>query len=108
MNNVVEVKINGKPVYFENEDLISETEKVGGIDDLSAKVAGSFEQALNSIDAIISSTVQRIQKFEEEIAPDEFEMKFGIILSGEYGAVVTKVAGEAQFIVKVTYKRKTL
>lgn len=107
MESVVEVEINGKTVFFEQDGHEAETEQVGGISHLGSKMAGTFEHALDTIDTVISSTVQRIRAFDKKIAPDKFQMEFGVTLSGEYGAVVTKVAGEAQFVVKVTYKHNT-
>ena len=107
METVVEVEINGKTVYFEQGGDETETEQVGGISDLGSRMVGTYEKVLDTIDTVILSTVQRIRAFDKKIAPDEFQMEFGVTLSGEYGAVVTKVAGEAQFVVTVTYKHKT-
>ena len=104
MTNIVEVDINGKTVYFERDSDDEETEKVCGIDKLGNKMAGAFDQLLDTVDAVVSSTVHRIRAIDKTIAPDEFQMEFGVTLHGEYGAVVTKVSGEAQFVVKVTYK----
>lgn len=49
-------------------------------------------------------TVDRVKAFDQAITPDEFSLEFGVKLSGEHGAIVTKVAGEAQLVVTMTYK----
>ena len=104
MTDVIEVIVNGQSVYFEADSQAdSETEKVG-IGDVGQKAVGTFEDALTAIRAVVSTTVQHIKAFDKTITPDEFSLQFGIKLSGECGAVVTKTAAEAQLAVTVTYK----
>jgi hypothetical protein len=107
MLEIVEVTLDGQTVYFETEtDLTDETEKIGIHQELSRRVTDSFEQALDTITAVMSATVQRVRAFDQAITPDEFQLQFGVKLSGEYGAVVVKAAGEAQLTVTATYKHK--
>jgi hypothetical protein len=100
MEHIVEVQINGEPVYFE----VEAEDGWGKASDTVEKVSGSFEKALDKIQAVISSTVERVRKFDQDIAPDEFQMEFGVKLSADLGAVITKVSGEAQLSITVTYK----
>jgi len=104
MTEIIEVEINGQLVYFEAESIFEEGWEKAGVDETVGKVIGSFEKALDTVQAVISSTVQRVRKFNEDIAPDEFQLQFGVKFSGEYGAVVTKVSGEAHLTVTATYK----
>lgn len=104
MAEIIEVLINDEPIFFETVDTyISETSEVGG-PDVSSKLVISYEKALRTIKALAVSTVESVQAFDKKITPDEFKLEFGIKLSGEYGAVVTKVAGEASIVVTLTYK----
>lgn len=109
MSNVVEVKINGQSVYFETGDYkTGEMQKVGGLEDVSVKTVDTFNRALKTIHLVVSSAVEQIRSFDQQITPDEFQLKFGVKLSGEYGAVVTKVCGEAQIEVTATYNHRNV
>lgn len=68
------------------------------------QVLSAFGDAIQTISAVAEGAVKRIKKFDRDIAPDEFELQFGIILSAEYGAVLATMSGEAQLLVKMTYK----
>ncbi len=103
MSEIIEVVIDGQTIYFESAEEIEEFEKMG-VKDVGEKVAGSFQAALNTIKLVASSTVRQIKEFDKVIAPDEFQFQFGVKLSGELGAVVTKTTGEAQISVTLTYK----
>lgn len=106
MSDIVEVKINEQTVYFESEDESDYRIDKVGIKDVPEKALGAFQHALNTIQLIVSETINQVQSFDESITPDEFQLQFGIKISGEYGAVVAKASGEAQLSVTLTYKHK--
>lgn len=101
---IIEVNVNGTPIYFEEaEQIDAETEKVGGFD-VGKLATESYQKALDTVHALVTSTATYFHGLDSKDAPDEFELKFGIKLSGEYGAVITKIASEAQLEVSVKYK----
>ncbi len=106
MSNVVELVIDDQVVYFEiGDDSDDHFETLSpSPKEVGKKVLGSFQAALDTIKTVATSMVRQVQKFDKAIAPDEFQMEFGIKLSSEYGAVVTKTCGEAQITVSLTYK----
>lgn len=98
--------INGQTIYFEFDiDSDYNIEDVSIKNNLS-KAADAFESALDTIEIVAKETIKKIKKFDQDIAPDEFEFQFGIKLNGEYGAVLAKVGGEAQLSIKMTYRHK--
>lgn len=106
MNDILEVNINGRPIYFEVDKVrSSEMEPVGGLLE-NERIKGSFNEALDTIYLIALDTIDKVRTFDKAITPDEFALQFGVKLSGEYGAIVTKVAAEAQIQVTMTYKHK--
>lgn len=104
---VVEIEINGEQIYFETDDAFSENDTIKvGVEDAIENATGTFKKALSTIRLVVASTVQQVRDFDRAIAPDEFELQFGIKISGEYGAVVAKASGESQLQIKMTYKHK--
>lgn len=98
--------INDKTIYYEFEpDADYNIEEVSVREKISDAL-GAFETALDTIETITKETVKKVRKFDQEIAPDEFEFQFGIKLNGEYGAVLTKAGGEAQLSIKMTFRHK--
>jgi Trypsin-co-occurring domain 1 len=68
--------------------------------------ATTFSQALSKVIKPVAATlIQEIHELPE--APDEFEVKFGLKLSVELGAVIT-VKNEANLEVTLKWSRKSL
>lgn len=109
MPEIIEVLINGETVYFEDDTEVSrEVENVGGIGEVGKQAVGAFQKALETIGLVVESTVQHVRQFDKAIAPDEYQIKFGVKISGEYGAVVTKIGGEAQLEITMTFKHEKM
>jgi hypothetical protein len=109
--DAIKTDINGTTIFFEIRPSEKFTESDHGIHETGVKGDGKIQEALSAfgdaletISAVAEGAVNRIKKFDKDIAPDEFELQFGIILSAEYGAVLAKTSGEAQLSVKMTYK----
>lgn len=106
MADIIEIRIGDQTVYFETAfDGEYQIDKVG-VQELGQHVAISFQKALDTIRLVAGETIHHVREFDKEIAPDEFQIQFGIKLGGEYGAVVAKANGEAQLSVTLTYKHQ--
>ena len=68
---------------------------------LDAKV--SFERALAAVKDAASAALGQFQAMARK--PDEVEIKFGVKLSAEAGAVIAKTGLEGQFEVKLKWKQ---
>jgi Trypsin-co-occurring domain 1 len=69
-----------------------------------AKAKQSFETALGHVVPVASAALQRLKNGLTTPA-DEVELKFGITLNVEAGAIFTSVGGEANFEITLTWKR---
>jgi hypothetical protein len=69
-----------------------------------AKQAGeTFESALdNTLVPVARAVVGRVK----ELGPQTVEISLGLKLAAEAGAVISKVAGEASLVVKLTWERE--
>ncbi len=72
--------------------------------ELVAEASETFEQALDRVLPALRSMAARVG--EAARGPDEFTIEFGLRLNAEFGAVVAKTAGEANFSVSATWTRK--
>lgn len=105
MSQILEVTVADKILYFEVDDGQSfRYEKTNADKKGFGSLPDAFERVVDTIDSISKELVNKIKKFDRDIAPDEFEIQFGVKLSAEAGAVVAKTAGESQISVKMTYK----
>jgi hypothetical protein len=62
-----------------------------------------FGSAMRSVRA---AAVEMAKTFHDlPVAPDEFEIAFGVKLGGSLGAIIAKATGEANFAVKLNWKK---
>ena len=73
----------------------------GRMDDAVVKAQASFEKAL----AMLGPTATALHKAVAEMAPDEIYVELGLKLTSEGGLVVVKGKGEANFTVRLTWKK---
>lgn len=72
-------------------------------DDVVRDARRSFEQALGTVRDAASAALGQFQAMARK--PDEVEIKFGVKLSAEAGAVIAKTGIDGQFEVKLKWKR---
>ncbi len=109
--DALKTNANGTTIFFEINPSEKYTESEHGIHETGVVEKGklrealdAFQDAMETISAVAEGAVNKIKKIDKDIAPDEFELQFGIKLSAQYGAVLAMTGGEAQLIVKMTYK----
>jgi Trypsin-co-occurring domain 1 len=69
-----------------------------------SRASETLESAFGRIQPMASAMVMRLRGLVE--APDEIEIEFGVQLSAEIGAIVAHTAGEANFRVRLHWKRE--
>jgi len=79
------------------------TARVSRREDLVLDAKVSFERALGAVKDAASAALGQFQAMTRK--PDEVEIKFGIKLSAEAGAVIAKTGVDGQFEVKLKWKR---
>lgn len=97
---------NGETVLIEVEDVESD-----GIEPVSkrpgevaAQAKKTFAEALDNLKPMVENIKARFDGMTEPA--DEVEVKFSVKLSGEVGAVVTKVGGEATYEITLKWQNK--
>jgi Trypsin-co-occurring domain 1 len=97
---------DGETVLVEVEDVPSEdiqpVSKEPG--ELAAKARQTLSEALDTMAPMVRTLKRRLNALTDPA--DEVEVKFGIKLSGEIGAVVTKVGGEASYEITLKWTNK--
>lgn len=71
--------------------------------EIAVKAGQTLESAFSRIQPAAVAMVAKLRDLMD--APDEIEIHFGIQLSAEVGAIVAHTAGEANFNVRLTWKR---
>lgn len=94
----------GETILVEVEDVQSEgikpVSKRPG--EVAAQAKQTFDEALKNLTPMIKGVKQRLDALTDPA--DEVEVKFSVKLSGEVGAVVTKVGGEATYEITLKWK----
>lgn len=107
MSKLVKIDVgDGQTVLVEVEDVasadIKPVAKTPG--ELAAQARKSLSEALDGITPMVKTIKQRLNSVTEP--GDEIEVKFGVKLSGEIDAVVTKVGGEATYEITLKWANK--
>lgn len=72
--------------------------------ELAARARQTLSEALDNIGPMIRTLKQKLDALTEPA--DDVEVKFSVKLTGEVGAVVTKVGGEATYEITLKWTNK--
>ena len=96
----------GESILVEVEDVESDeiepAPKSPG--EVAAEARDTFTEALASMKPMIRDIKEQLDSLTKPA--DEVEVKFGVKLSGEIGAVLTKVGGEATYEITLKWQNK--
>ena len=67
-----------------------------------AEAKQTFEDAIDQIKPVISSLSAKLK----DLSPEEMQVKFGVKLSAEAGAILTSVGGEVNFEITVKWTKE--
>jgi hypothetical protein len=67
-----------------------------------AEAKQTFEDAIDRIKPVIASLTTKLK----DLSPEEMEVKFGVKLSAEAGAILTSVGGEVNFEITVKWSKQ--
>lgn len=90
------------------ESVVAELEVAPGVsrvsrDGLLAKATGTLEDALTQVREAAGVALAQFQDMTRQ--PDGVEIKFGVKLDAQAGAVIAKTGVQGHFEVKLTWKR---
>jgi Trypsin-co-occurring domain 1 len=74
-----------------------------GTEEIVARAGDTFEAALTRIQPVALSLISGFRSIAD--APEEIEVCFGVQLRADFGAVIARAAGEANFNVTLRWKR---
>lgn len=63
-----------------------------------------IQDAMSGIQSCADELVSGLNALEKKLRPDEIEAHLAFKLTAEAGAIITKIGGEAQLQVKITWK----
>jgi len=92
------------PVLVEFEEESGVYQAGADLGDLTKKSEKALEKSMNTIHNMSARMVHAVEKLD--MIPSSFELSFGIKLTAQAGALITKVGGEANINVKLTWKKE--
>jgi Trypsin-co-occurring domain 1 len=98
---------DGTPFLIEIEEAKSTSlERISraGLDEQVVQAKQSFEQALDQVTPVASAALNRLRRGLTTPA-DEVELKFGVKLTAQAGAIIASVGGEVNFEVTLKWKQ---
>jgi len=103
MGKYVEVQIGDKGTILVDVTPAEGIFQAGG-ESLIEKMEDAFEDAISTIQTCAEGFVSRIAAFSKDNRPQEVSLEFGLGFEAEVGVVVTKMSGDANFKVSLTWK----
>ena len=73
-------------------------------DGMLAKATGTLEDALTRVRDAAATALSQFQDMAHQ--PDDVEIKFGVKLDAQAGAVIAKTGVQGHFEIKLTWKRE--
>lgn len=73
-------------------------------DDMLTKATGTLEDALTRVRDAAATALSQFQDMARK--PDNVEIKFGVKLDAQAGAVIAKTGVQGHFEIKLTWKRE--
>ncbi|MEV3859097.1 CU044_2847 family protein [Streptomyces sp. NPDC050095] len=104
MDGLVEFEVSeGVPVLFDAAD---EDAELGGArlvsrENGAVRASSTFEQSLGAVRSAAESALRVLR--DGALRPDGVEIEFGVKMSAEVGAVITKGTAEGHLVVKLSW-----
>ncbi|HEY7419900.1 MAG TPA: CU044_2847 family protein [Ktedonobacteraceae bacterium] len=102
------IDINGDTIYVEVQPArrTGSQPTSGRIERVLIETHESFAQAQRTVKHIAAGMVTAIREIDHRLAPEEFEIDIALKFTAEGNVVLTKLGGEAQISIHMTYKHK--
>lgn len=101
MKQIVEFPLeDGTSIFVEVEDSEPTDDRIGIGEDVTKVAKQSFSEAIATIGPVANAIIKKVHSFNEPA--DEVEVKFGLKMSAELGAVIA--SGNAEVNYEITLK----
>ena len=105
MKRIVEFPLeNGDSILVEVDEPALIDDRIGLRDEVVQKATQTFESALDKVRPVANVILNKIRNLHQPA--DEVEVKFGIKISAELGAVVASGSGEVNYEITLKWKRE--
>ncbi len=105
MKRIVEFPLeSGGSIFVEVDEPASTDDRIGIRDDIVEKAHQTFESALDKVKPIANSIITKVRSLNQPA--DEVEVKFGIKISTEVGAIIASGSGEVNYEITLKWKRE--
>lgn len=106
MKRIVEFPLeNGDSILVEVDEPALIDDRIGLRDEVVQKATQTFESALDKVKPVANVILNKIRNLHQPA--DEVEVKFGIKISAELGAVVASGSGEVNYEITLKWKRES-
>lgn len=103
MKHLVEFPLEGGDSVFVEVDAAPQPadDRIGITDDIAEKAQKSFEVAIGKIQPVANAIIGKVRSLNEPA--DEVEVKFGIKMSADVGAVIASGKGEVNYEISLKW-----
>ena len=109
MKKLVEFSVgDGQTILAEIDEIESDAIKRVSrrpADKIAEQAKQTFEQAMENLEPMVKAVKTKLDDMAD--SADEIEVKFGVKLSGEVGALITTVGGEVNYEITLKWKKNT-
>jgi hypothetical protein len=104
MNKVIEFELPDGSSIFVEADVPSDDPRVGlNPKAVAVKAQQTFEEALSNVQPIASMIISKLKGLNEPA--DEVEVKFGLKMTAQAGAIIALTGGEVNYEITLKWKR---
>lgn len=106
MKQIVEFRLeSGDSIFVEVDRAELTDDRIGLRDELTQKTQQTFESALEKIKPLTNAVMTKMRSLNDPA--DEVEVKFGIKMSAELGAVIASGNAEVNYEITLKWQRKS-
>ncbi|MEA5507213.1 CU044_2847 family protein [Halotia wernerae UHCC 0503] len=106
MKRIVEFPLeSGEFILVEVDETTETDDRIGLRDQVVEKATQTFESALSTVKPVANAIIAKMNSLHQPA--DEVEVKFGIKISAQLGAIVASGNGEVNYEITLKWKRES-
>lgn len=106
MKRIVEFPLeSGGSILVEVDEPALTDDRIGLRDEVAQKAQKTFESALDSVKPLANAIMTKVRSLNQPA--DEVEVKFGVKMSAELGAVIASGNGEVNYEITLKWNRES-
>jgi hypothetical protein len=96
---------NGDSILVEVDEPALTDDRIGLRDEVTQKAQKTFESALDTVKPLANAIMTKVRSLNQPA--DEVEVKFGVKMSAELGAVIASGNGEVNYEITLKWNRES-